>query len=53
MSAVTVLAGRIEPQHLADPPLQFALPVLVPAFVVVALVVVAVVRDRRRGDEDE
>jgi hypothetical protein len=53
MSLALVLADRIEPQHLADHPLQFAIPVLVPTFVVVALVVAAVVRDRRRGDDDE
>jgi len=46
---VTPLAAQLEPQHLADHPLLFAIPVLVPTFVVVAIVVGVVVRDRRRG----
>ena len=46
---MSLLAARIEPQHLADHPLLFAIPVLIPTFVVVALVVGVVVRDRRRG----
>ena len=41
------------PQYLADHPLLFAIPVLVPTFVVVALVVLVVVRDRRKGGDDE
>jgi hypothetical protein len=48
-----LLAARVEPQHLADHPLLFALPVLIPTFVVVALVAAVVVRDRRRGEQDE
>ena len=48
-----LFASQIEPQHLADHPLQFALPVLVPTFVVVALIVGAVVRDRRRNGPDD
>ena len=47
------LAAELEPQHLADQPLQFALPVLVPTFIVVALIVGAVVRDRRRNGSDD
>ena len=42
----------VEPLILADHPLLFAVPVLVPTFVVVALVVLVVVRDRRRGGDD-
>jgi hypothetical protein len=42
------LAARLEPQHLADHPLLFAVPVLIPTFVVVLLVALVVVRDRRR-----
>lgn len=38
---------------LADHPLLFAIPVLVPTFVVVLLVVGVVVRDRRRGDPED
>lgn len=53
LGAQLVLADRIEPQHLADHPLQFAIPVLLPTFVVVGLVVAAVVRDRRRSEDDE
>ena len=49
---MTPLAGQLEPQHLADHPLLFAVPVLVPTFVVVALVVLVVVRDRRQGGDD-
>ncbi len=37
---------------LADHPLLFAVPVLIPTLVVVLLVVAVVVRDRRRGDDD-
>ena len=44
------LAARVEPQHLADHPLLFAIPVLIPTFVVVAIVAAVVIRDRRRGD---
>jgi hypothetical protein len=47
------LASSLEPQHLADHPLLFALPVLVPTFVVVALVAGVVIRDRRRGGDDD
>lgn len=45
----------VDPQHLADHPLLFAVPVLVPTFVVVALVALVVVRDRRRhpGQDDD
>jgi hypothetical protein len=53
MRAALVLADRIEPQHLADHPIQFAIPVLLPTFIVVALIVGAVVRDRRRCDDEE
>ena len=52
MSAPLLLADRVEPQHLADHPLQFAIPVLLPTFVGVLLGVLAVVRDRRRGEDD-
>ena len=38
---------------LADHPLLFAIPVLVPTFVVVAVIVAVVVRDRRRGEPDD
>ena len=47
------LAAEIEPQHLADHPLLFAVPVLVPTFLVVALIVGVVVRDRRRHGSDD
>lgn len=47
------LASELEPQHLADHPLLFAVPVLVPALIVVALVVIVVVRDRRKGELDD
>jgi hypothetical protein len=47
------LASRLEPQLLADHPLLFAVPVLVPTLVVVVLVALAVVRDRRRGDDEQ
>lgn len=47
------LASELEPQHLADHPLLFAVPVLVPALIVVALVVIVVVRDRRKGGLDD
>jgi hypothetical protein len=47
------LASQLEPQHLADHPLLFAVPVLVPTFLVVLLIAVVVVRDRRRGGDDE
>lgn len=47
------LASQVEPQYLADHPLVFALPVLVPTFLVVLLIVAVVVRDRRRGGDDE
>ena len=49
MSPVQPLPGDMV---LADHPLLFAVPVLVPTFVVVALVVAVVVRDRRRGESD-
>lgn len=48
-----LLAARLEPQHLADHPLVFAIPVLIPTFVVVVMVAAVVIRDRRRGDVDE
>jgi hypothetical protein len=38
---------------LADHPLVFAMPVLIPVLVVVVLVALVVVRDRRRGDDQE
>ena len=47
---MTPLAAEVV---LADHPLLFAVPVLVPTFVVVALIVAAVVRDRRRNDPDD
>ena len=47
------LASVVEPQHLADHPLLFAVPVLVPTLVVVVLVALVIVRDRRRGDRDD
>jgi hypothetical protein len=47
------LASQLEPQHLADHPLLFALPVLVPTLIIVALVALVVVRDRRRGGDDQ
>jgi hypothetical protein len=56
LPAVELSAARVEPQHLADHPLLFAIPVLVPTFVVVAVIVGVVVRDRRRhgsGDDDD
>ena len=43
----------VEPLILADHPLLYAVPVLVPTFVVVALVVLVVVRDRRQGGGDD
>ncbi len=46
-----IVAERLEPQHLADHPLLFAVPVLIPTFVVVLLVALVVVRDRRRPDD--
>jgi cytochrome c-type biogenesis protein CcmH/NrfF len=49
---MTALAAQVEPQHLADHPLLFAVPVLVPAFVVVLLVALVVIRDRRRNGPD-
>jgi hypothetical protein len=48
-----LLAARVEPQHLADHPLLFAVPVLIPTFVVVLLVALVVVRDRRRVRDGE
>jgi hypothetical protein len=53
LSGPLLLGSEVFPQHLADHPLLFALPVLVPTFVVVALVAGVVIRDRRRGDDDE
>ena len=50
---MTPLASELEPQHLADHPLLFAVPVLVPTLVVVLLVVLVVVRDRRKGELDD
>ena len=50
---MTSLAAQLEPQHLADHPLLFALPVLIPTFVVVALIAGVVVRDRRSGELDD
>ena len=47
------LASQLEPQHLADHPLLFAVPVLVPTLVVVLLVALVVVRDRRKGEQDD
>ncbi len=47
------LASQLEPQHLADHPLLFAVPVLIPTVVVVLLVALVVVRDRRRGELDD
>ncbi|HWG95237.1 MAG TPA: hypothetical protein VNU66_13555 [Mycobacteriales bacterium] len=41
------------PLVLADHPLLFAIPVLVPALVVVLLVAGVVVRDRRKGDDGD
>ena len=50
---MTPLASEVDPQHLADHPLLFAVPVLVPTLVVVLLVVLVVVRDRRKGEQDD
>ena len=50
MSPVEPLPGDLV---LADHPLLFAVPVLVPTLVVVLLVVAVVVRDRRRGEPDD
>ena len=47
------LASRLEPQHLADHPLLFAVPVLVPTLAVLVVVALVVIRDRRRGDDQE
>ncbi len=47
------LTSVVEPQHLADHPLLFAVPVLVPTLVVVGLVALVIVRDRRRGGRDD
>ena len=41
------------PIYLADHPLLYAVPVLIPVFVIVAVVAVVIVRDRRRGDDGE
>lgn len=43
-----------EPLYLADHPLLYAIPVLIPTFVIVSIVALVIVRDRRRngGDED-
>ena len=48
-----IVASQLEPQHLADHPLLFAVPVLVPTLVVVLLVALVVIRDRRRGELDD
>ena len=48
-----ILASQLEPQHLADHPLLFAVPVLVPTLVIVLLVALVVVRDRRKGELDD
>jgi hypothetical protein len=48
-----VIAAQVDVVHLADHPLLFAVPVLIPALVVVLLVVGIVVRDRRSGPVDE
>lgn len=55
MTSPAVLAVAVDPQHLADHPLLFAVPVLVPTFVIVGLVALVVIRDRRRnpGPDDE
>jgi hypothetical protein len=50
VNAVQPLPGDLV---LADHPILFAIPVLVPTFVVVLLVVLVVVRDRRRGEPDD
>ena len=41
------------PIYLADHPLLYAIPVLVPVFVIVVIVAFVIVRDRRRGDDEE
>ncbi|MFT3899278.1 MAG: hypothetical protein QM728_03410 [Gordonia sp. (in: high G+C Gram-positive bacteria)] len=39
--------------YLADHPLITAVPAFLPAFIVVGIIVALVVRDRRRGDDDD
>jgi hypothetical protein len=41
-----------EPLHLADHPLLYAIPVLIPTFLIVGIVALVVVRDRRRNGKD-
>ena len=41
-----------QPLYLADHPLLYAIPVLVPTFVIVAVVALVIVRDRRRNGKD-
>ena len=48
-----IVASQLEPQHLADLPLLYAVPVLVPTLAVVLLVALVVVRDRRKGEQDD
>jgi hypothetical protein len=42
-----------EPMYLADHPLLYAIPVLIPTFVIVAIVALVIVRDRRRKDDGD
>jgi hypothetical protein len=47
------VAAPAQPLYLADHPLLYAVPVLIPAFVIVAIVALVVVRDRRRKDDGD
>ena len=41
------------PLYLADHPLLYAVPVLIPTFVIVGIVAIVLVRDRRRRDDED
>jgi hypothetical protein len=47
------MTGGIEPEILADHSILLAIPAFAPALVVVAVVIWIVMRDRRRGDDED
>lgn len=47
------MTGGTEPEILADHSILLAIPAFAPALVVVAVVIWIVMRDRRRGDDED
>ena len=46
------MSATEQPIYLADHPLLYAIPVLIPTFIVVGIVALVIIRDRKRNGKD-